>query len=87
MLRKINESLQPDGTFLDPAEDTLGSSFYFGVALLHEIGYFSTTNRFWTQEKFPAAEEVRKRVRSRIEALKLDDSEAEWAAMILDTDY
>jgi hypothetical protein len=83
----IKESLQPDGTFLDPAEDTLGSSFYFGVALLHEVGYFSTTNRFWTQEKFPAAEEVRKRVRSRIEALKLDDSEAEWAAMILDTDY
>lgn len=88
MLRfALEESLQPDGTFADPSEDTLGGSFYFAVALLHEVGYFGKSNRFWTAEEFPKAEEVRKRVRSRIRALGLDDSESQWAAMILDTAY
>ncbi len=88
MLRfALEESLQPDGTFADPSEDTLGGSFYFAVALLHEVGFFGKSNRFWTDEDFPKAEEVRKRVRSRIKALGLDDSESQWAAMILDTDY
>ena len=82
----VDESLQPDGTFLDPAEDTLGSSFYFGVAMLHEVGYFGRTSRFWTDESFPRAEEVRKRVRAKIRSLGLDDSESQWAAMILDSD-
>ena len=88
MLRfAIDESLQPDGTFADPSEDTLGGSFYFAVALLHEVGFFGRSNRFWTDEDFPRAEEVRKRVRSKIRALGLDDSESQWAAMILDTAY
>lgn len=88
MLRfALDESLQPDGTFADPSEDTLGGSFYFAVALLHEVGFFGRTNRFWTDEDFLRAEEVRKRVRSKIKALGLDDSESQWAAMILDTDY
>jgi hypothetical protein len=82
----VDESLQPDGTFLDPAEDTLGSSFYFGVAVLHEIGYFGRANLFWTDEAFPRAEEIRKRIRSKIRSLGLDDSESRWAAMILDSD-
>jgi hypothetical protein len=83
----VDESLQPDGTFADPSEDTLGGSFYFAVALLHEVGFFGKANRFWTDEDFPRAEEVRRRVRSRIRALGLDDPESQWAAMILDTDY
>jgi hypothetical protein len=83
----LDESLQPDGTFADPSEDTLGGSFYFAVALLHEVGFFGKGNRFWTSEAFPRAEEVRRRVRSRIRALGLDDPESQWAAMILDTDY
>jgi hypothetical protein len=81
----LDTSLQPDGTFNDPAEDTLGSSFYFGVAFLNEIGFFSKTNRFWTDEKFPRAEEVRGRIRAKIKALELDDPESQWARMILET--
>jgi hypothetical protein len=42
--------------------------------------------RFWTSEAFPRAEDVRRRVRSRIRALGLDDPESQWAALILDTD-
>lgn len=57
------------------------------MALLHEVGYFGRTNRFWSDEAFTRAEEVRKRVRSKIRSLGLDDSESQWAAMILDSDY
>ena len=75
----VHESLQPDGSFKAPEEDTLSSAFYFGVSFLHEIGYFSKANRFWTDRQFPEAEPVRKRILDRMQALKLDDSEATWA--------
>lgn len=79
----LHESLQPDGSFRSPEEDTLGSAFYFGVGFLHEVGYFSKANRFWTDQSFPAASEVRARILGRMQALKLDDSEATWAMWIL----
>lgn len=78
----LTKSLQPDGSF-DVQEDTLGASFYFGVAFLNEVGFFSKANRFWTDEEFPQTEEVRGRILKRIRELKLDDPESQWAAMIL----
>jgi hypothetical protein len=75
----LHQSLQPDGSFKSPEEDTLSSAFYFGVSFLHEVGYFSKGNRFWTNPPFPESEEVRKRILARMQALKLDDSEATWA--------
>lgn len=75
----LHESLQPDGTFKSPEEDTLSSAFYFGVSFLRDIGYFSKSNRFWTTRQFPESAEVRKRILKKMQALKLDDSEATWA--------
>ena len=79
----LKQSLQPDGSFKAPEEDTLSSAFYFGVGFLHEIGYFSKAHRFWTDETFAGAEEVRQRIQGRIKKLGLDDSEAQWALGIL----
>ena len=79
----LKQSLQPDGSFKSPEEDTLSSAFYFGVGFLREIGYFSKGNRFWTDRSFPEAREVRQRIRTRIQKLGLDDSEAQWALGIL----
>ena len=79
----LTQSLQPDGTFKAPEEDTLSSSFYFGVGFLREIGFFAKSKRFWTDQSFPQAAAVRKRILDRINALKLDDSEASWSKMIL----
>lgn len=79
----LKQSLQPDGSFHSPEEDTLGSAFYFGVGFLHEIGYFTADNRFWTSQPFPEAQQVRHRILDRMQAMKLDDSEATWAIWTL----
>lgn len=79
----LRQSLQRDGSFKSPEEDTLSSAFYFGVSFLHEIGYFSKANRFWTDREFPESREVRQRILRRMQALKLDDSEATWAKWLL----
>jgi hypothetical protein len=79
----LKRSLQPDGSFDSPEEDTLSSQFYFGVAFLDEAGYFSKAKRFWTDAPMPGAKQVRDRIRGRILELKLDDSEALWALGIL----
>jgi hypothetical protein len=84
MLRFCREqTLQADGSFrMRGDEATLSSNFYFGVAFLNEIGYFAT-ERFWSDEKFPEAAEVRDRIESRIVKLGLDDPEAKFALMLL----
>jgi hypothetical protein len=79
----LTQSLQHDGSFKAPEEDTLSSSFYFGIGFLREIGFFSKSKRFWTDQPFPQAEAIRKRILDRIDAMKLDDSEASWSKMIL----
>jgi hypothetical protein len=79
----LHQSLQPDGSFKAPEEDTLSSAFYFGVGFLREIGYWSKSKRFWTDLAFPESKEIRKRILDRIDAMKLDDSEASWSKMIL----
>lgn len=82
----LHKSLQPDGSFNSPEEDTVSSAFYFGVSFLNEIGYFSKKNRFWTDRTFPQATEVRERIEKRMKAIGLDDSEAQWATWILKFD-
>jgi hypothetical protein len=82
----LHQSLQPDGSFNSPEEDTFSSAFYFGVSFLDEVGYFSKANRFWTDRTFPGSQEIRTRILERITSLKLDDSEATWAAWKLRLD-
>jgi hypothetical protein len=82
----LTKSLQEDGSFKSPEEDTLSSSFYFGVGFLHEIGFFSKRQRFWTDREFPQAKEIRQRILNRIKSIGLDDPEAFWAASLLGID-
>jgi hypothetical protein len=79
----LEETLEADGSFrMRGDEATLSSNFYFGVAFLHEIGYFART-RFWSDEEFPKAAGVRDRIEARIVELRLDDPEARFALMLL----
>ncbi len=82
----LTKSLQEDGSFKSPEEDTLSSSFYFGVGFLHEIGFFSKRQRFWTDREFPQAKEIRQRILNRIKSIGLDDPEATWAVSLLGID-
>lgn len=79
----LDETLQPDGSFrMRGDEATLSSNFYFGVAFLHEIGYFAKA-RFWSEEEFPEAAGVRDRIEACIVALGLSDPEAKFALTLL----
>ncbi len=79
----LAKTLQDDGSFKSPEEDTLSSSFYFGVGFLHEIGFFSKQQRFWTDREFPEAKPIRQKILERIKAIGLDDAEAGWAVALL----
>ncbi|HUI08359.1 MAG TPA: HXXEE domain-containing protein [Verrucomicrobiae bacterium] len=56
----ITESLQPDGSFkVQIHDDSLETSVHFGASFLARLGYFDRSKRFWTDEDFPEAAEVR----------------------------
>jgi hypothetical protein len=80
----LTETLNEDGSFDIGDESTLGGAFYFGVSLLNEVGYFSKTNRFWTDREFPEAETVRERIRKKIVETGIDSPEALWALWTLE---
>jgi hypothetical protein len=79
----LKETLLADGSFKTDDEDTLGAAFYFGVAFLHQVGYFSKVNRFWTERDFPEASATNDRITARIRALNLDDPESLFALRLL----
>lgn len=61
--RCLAESLQPDGSFKHLAADqSIEEATYFGADFLSYIGYFDKSKRFWTDQGFPQAEEVRQRI-------------------------
>ncbi len=79
----LAETLEKDGAFKLGDESTLGGAFYFGASFLNEVGYFSKAHRFWTEDEFPDAPEVRNRIREKLKSLKLTSPEAQWAFGIL----
>lgn len=81
----LTQSLLPDGSFNLNDEGTIGESFEFPCLFLEEIGFFNKENRFWTQESFPQAHEIAKRISRKITALKLDDLETKVAKLIVDS--
>lgn len=81
----LTQSLRPDGSFNLNDEGTIGESFEFPCLFLHEIGFFSKENRFWTTEQFPQAKEIAKRIAAKIKALKLDDPETAVAQLIVES--
>ena len=56
----LSESLQPDGSFkLQDSDDSRETSESFGASFLARLGYFDRSKRFWTDEDFPEASNVR----------------------------
>ncbi len=61
----LSESIQPDGSFkrseADGA-DSLEETTAWGVAFLDRIGYFNPSKRFWTNQEFPEADDIRQQI-------------------------
>ena len=66
----LNNSLQPDGSFLvfEDEDDSVETSVYFATSFLGRIGYFEKSRRFWTDEDFPDSAKVEKRISGFIRA-------------------
>lgn len=60
----LKDSVLPDGSFRagTGGEDSLEENEYFGVAFLARAGYFDVSRRFWTDQPFPEAENIRRRL-------------------------
>ncbi len=60
----LKDSVLPDGSFRagTGGEDSLEEDEYFGVAFLARAGYFDASRRFWTDQPFPEAENLRRRL-------------------------
>jgi hypothetical protein len=70
----LTKSYQPDGSFkVSDLDDTPGDAFRYGIWFLQETGYFQRKNRFWTDQDFPEADQVRHRIESRLQAIGLND--------------
>lgn len=80
----LTKSLRPDGSFNLNDEGTLGESFQFPCEFLDAIGFFGKENRFWTQESFPQAHAIAKRIAAKIKELNSDDPEMEVARLIVE---
>jgi hypothetical protein len=68
----LRESLQPDGSFKldDGSSDSIEEADSWGVSFLARIGFFDPARRFWTDEKFPQAEQIRQKLIGYIERHK-----------------
>lgn len=70
----LERSLQQDGSFkLSPADDSKSDAMYFGVAFLRNVGFFNSSRRFWTDEEFPQAVEIKTRIASHLGSIKERD--------------
>ena len=60
----LKDSVLPDGSFRASTggEDSLEEDEYFGVAFLARAGYFDASKRFWTDQPFPEADNLRRRL-------------------------
>ncbi len=81
----LTKSLKPDGSFNLGDEGTIGEFFEFPCLFLHEIGFFSKENRYWTSEAFPQAKAIAKRIARKIKELQLDDPETQVAQLIVES--
>jgi len=63
-------ALAPDGTVVARAVgEALPESYYFTIAFLDTVGFFSPTQRFWTTAEFPQAGALRAGLEQRIREL------------------
>tara|TARA_R110000868_G_scaffold266274_1_gene525155 strand:+ start:26689 stop:28053 length:1365 start_codon:yes stop_codon:yes gene_type:complete len=75
----LAQSLKRDGSFVPDSKfyNSLESCYYFGVSFLDEVGYFQSSKRFWTSQKFPYAPVIQSRIRR-----KLDEFDTENPSVI-----
>jgi hypothetical protein len=59
----LTQSLQPDGSFkVNLADGSVEDAEYYGASFLDRIGFFDRSKRFWTEQDFPQAGEIRARI-------------------------
>lgn len=70
----LTKSYQSDGSFMvSDLDDTPGDAFRYGIWFLQESGYFQRKDRFWTDQDFPDADQVRRRIEDRLQKIGLND--------------
>jgi hypothetical protein len=70
----LAQSLQSDGSFrTSEIDDTLGDAQMYGALFLRDTGYFDPAQRFWTSKSFPESEDVRARIKARLQQMGLGD--------------
>jgi hypothetical protein len=70
----LTKSYQSDGSFkVSDLDDTPGDAFRYGIWFLQETGYFQRKDRFWTDQDFPDADQVRRRIEARLQTIGLSD--------------
>ena len=70
----LTQSYQPDGSFkVSDLDDTPGDAYRYGIWFLQETGYFERKDRFWTDRDFPQADQVRRNIEARLQAIGLGD--------------
>jgi hypothetical protein len=71
----LKETLNADGSFkTSELDDTPGDAMENGVGFLRLVGYFDHSLRFWTNDEFPEAEQVRRKILDRIRSVGTKDS-------------
>jgi hypothetical protein len=81
----LSKSLQPDGSFkVSDLDDTVGDAYDYGIYFLDEAGYFQRQKRFWTNQEFPAAEEIRQRIEAKISSIGLNNAQLKDAYTMLE---
>lgn len=69
----LAESYQPDGSFkVSDLDDTAGDAMQYGYLFLRDVGFFSKSKRFWTDEEFPRSAEIQQKVQARRAEMKLN---------------
>jgi hypothetical protein len=68
----LTDSYRPDGSFkVSDLDETMDDAYRYGVAFLSETGYFDSSTRFWTNQNFPEAISVHKKIEDKLLSIGL----------------
>jgi len=70
----LTMSYQPDGSFkVSELDDTPGDAYRYGIWFLREVGYFQPKDRFWTDQDFRDADQIRRRIEAKLQSTGFND--------------